>query len=159
MHFPLLLSLLLPLAECTRLRILVPSTPSLSNPSALPPSTVASLTTTAHLLHAPLRADNTFDFRNVSAGSYLLDVHSHTHDFAPLRVDVHHSPVKGEEQEVQAWSTFRGNEWGNKGEKYDVTEVKPEDGSGEVVWMFAVRAKGKREYFVERQGCEYSPWL
>jgi ER membrane protein complex subunit 7 len=166
MHLPLvpsLLALLLPLSQCTHLRILVPSTPALPNPATLPPTTSASLTTIAHLLHAPLRADNSFDFRNVSAGSYLLDIHSHTHVFAPLRVDVAAAAlVHGEQEklpEVQVWGTFRGNEWGNKGEKLDVLELKTEDGAknGEPVLAFSVRAVGRKEYLLERQGCEFSP--
>jgi hypothetical protein len=157
MHFPLLLSLLPALAQCTRLRVIVPSTNALPNPAVLPPSTTASLTTTSHLLHASLRADNTFDFRNVSAGSYLLDIHAHTHLFAPLRVDVHHGAVQGGDPEVQVWGTFRGNEWGNKGEKVEITQLNAEEGKkgGEAVWAFAVRVVGKKEYLVERQGCEF----
>jgi hypothetical protein len=158
MHIPLLLSLLLSLAQCTHLRILIPSAPALPNPASLPPSTTASLTTTAHLLHAPLRADNTFDFRNVSAGSYLLDIHSHTHAFAPLRVDVL-GVAHPEEQEVQVWGTFRGNGWGNKGEMVEVLELNMDEAKGEVVWAFAVRAVAKKEYLVERQGCEFLPSL
>ncbi|TVY84511.1 hypothetical protein LSUE1_G000636, partial [Lachnellula suecica] len=113
MHISTLLPLLLaPLALSTHLRIAIQPTALLPNPSVLPPSTTASLTTLSSIHRAPLRVDNTFDFRNVSSGSYLLDVHCHTHAFAPLRVDVHEGDVK----EVEAWGTFRGNEWANKGE-------------------------------------------
>jgi ER membrane protein complex subunit 7 len=156
MHIPLLLPLLIPLAQCTHLRVLIASTTGLSNPGTLPPSTSASLTTLSRQLHAPLRADNSFDFRNVSAGSYLLDIHSHTYEFAPLRVDVHGEvETRTVEPEVQVWGTFRGNEWGNKGEKVDVTEIEKED-KGEAIFAFAVKARGKKEYLVKKQGCEFS---
>jgi hypothetical protein len=158
MHLPLLLSaLLLPLAQCTHLRILVPSTPSLPNPAYLPPSTQASLTTTEHILHAPLRADNSFDFRNVSAGSYLLDIHSHSHAFAPLRVDVAGHAEQEHIPEVQVWGTFRGNEWSNKGEAVEVWNLKAEEKGATPVWAFAVKSAAKKEYLVERQGCEFCP--
>ena len=152
--------LLLQVAQCTHLRVIVPSTPALPNPATLPPSTTASLTTTSHLLNTPLRADNSFDFRNVSAGSYLLDIHSHSHLFAPLRVDVahiteHHGSEGEKLPEVQVWGTFRGNEWENKGETVEVVELKTEDAGQTTVWAFAVRAGAKKEYLVERQGCEF----
>jgi hypothetical protein len=106
--------------------------------------------------------DNTFDFRNVTSGSYLLDVHCHTHVFAPLRVDVHEGlkPKEASEgaeavREVQAWGTFRGNEWANKGEVVDVKEVEGKVG----IWGFDVRVLGGKEYFIERAGCKSSALL
>ena len=70
--------------------------------------------------------------------------------------------VHGEQEkvpEVQVWGTFRGNEWGNKGEKLEVLELKKDEdaGNGEPVWAFAVRAAGKKDYLIERQGCEFFP--
>ncbi|KAG0647865.1 ER membrane complex subunit 7, partial [Hyphodiscus hymeniophilus] len=103
---------------------------------------------------APLRLDNTFDFRNVSTGSYLLDIHCATHEFAPLRVDVHDG-IKLQDgavenvATVEVWGTFRGNEWGNKGEAVPV--VMHEGG----VWVFEGNAAGVKEYFMERGG--FSP--
>jgi hypothetical protein len=134
----------------SHLRISIPSTPGLPHPNTLPASTSASLTTLNHVLTAPLRSDNTFDFRNVSSGSYLLDVHCHTYQFAPLRVDVHESG-KVEGGEVQVWGTFRGHEWANKGEVMPVKEVDGKVG----VWGFEVRAQGPKEYFIERAGCKF----
>jgi hypothetical protein len=145
---------LLSLTSAVRLRITVPTTPQLPNPALLPASTHASLTTLSNRYSAPLRFDNTFDFRNVTTGSYLLDVHCHSHAFFPLRVDVVDGKVVAEGQEaepvkeVQVWQTFRGNEWSNKGEVVEVRKV------GGVNW-FAVRAQGSKEYLVERPGCEY----
>ena len=77
-----------------------------------------------------------------------MDVHCHTYQFAPLRVDVHESG-KVEGGEVQVWSTFRGHEWANKGEVIPVKEADGKVG----VWEFEVRAQGPKEYFIERAGC------
>jgi hypothetical protein len=148
-----LLPLLGPLALAAHLRVLIPSSVSLPNPSVLPPSTTASLTTLSSIIKTPLRFDNTFDFRNVSSGSYLLDVHCATHAFAPLRVDVHDGlNQEGQVSEaatVEVWQTFRGNEWGNKGEAIAVQSM-----DGEKVWGFEARVGGGKEYFMERSGCE-----
>lgn len=56
-------------------------------------------------------------------------------------------------QGVEAWGTFRGNEWGNKGEALVVEREKE-------IWVFPVRAMGAKEYLVERVGCKcFSvPW-
>ncbi|EPE30881.1 hypothetical protein GLAREA_03848 [Glarea lozoyensis ATCC 20868] len=150
MHISFLLLGLLPLTLATHLRISIPTTPSLANPSLLPPSTHASLTTLLHTYTAPLRIDNTFDFRNVSTGSYLLDIHAHTHVFAPLRVDVRDAGEGvGGGEIVEVWGTFRGNEWDNKG---PVVEVQVLEGG--VRW-FGVRCVGGKEYLLERSG--FSP--
>ncbi|PBP17470.1 putative UPF0480 protein [Diplocarpon rosae] len=146
MRASLLIGLIaLPLALCSHLRIAIAHNAILQHPSTLPPSTHATLTTLSHTYSAPLTVYNAFDFRNVSSGSYLLEVHCHTHVFAPLRVDV------TDGAEVQVWGTFRGNEWDNKGEKVETREVEGRVG----VWEFEVRAAGKKEYFVERIG--FSP--
>jgi len=144
----LLTVLLAQVALSTHLRIAISPTNLLPNPATLPPSTTASLTTLSSLHRAPLRVDNTFDFRNVTSGSYLLDVHCHTHAFAPLRVDVH----EGEVNEVEVWGTFRGNEWANKGEALAARKVTEE---GKLIWGFEVKAGAEREYLLERAGCEY----
>lgn len=152
MHVSTLLTVLLaPVALSTHLRIAIPPSNLLPNPATLPPSTTASLTTLSSLHRAPLRVDNTFDFRNVTSGSYLLDVHCHTHAFAPLRVDVH----EGEVNEVEVWGTFRGNEWANKGEALSVRKITEE---GQVIWAFEVKLGAEREYFFERTGCKCPLW-
>lgn len=155
MRSSLLLSFLPGLAQCTRLHIFAQNTNALPTASILPSSTTASLTSTGHVLHAHLNTDNVFDFGNVSAGSYLLDVHAHTHVFAPLRVDVHHIAAQSEDPEVEVWGTFRGNEWGNKGEKLEVRRLNEKAKGRQDVWGFAVNAVGKKEYLMERQGCEF----
>jgi hypothetical protein len=155
MHISTLIPVLLaPLSLCAHLRLTIPSTNILPNPSVLPPSTTASLNTLSHHLTAPLRVDNTFDFRNVSTGSYLLDIHCHTHAFLPLRVDVHDGGLEAASK-VEVWTTFRGNEWGNKGESVVVREVEKEGvkGMGSQVWGFDVRVQAGKEYFLVRSGC------
>ena len=151
MHIPSLLALpFLPLVLSAHLRFTIPASAALQ-PSSLPPSTSATLTTLSTQYTASLRSDNSFGFRNVSAGSYLLDVHCHSWVFAPLRVDVTDGNVAGVAGEgVEAWGTFRGNEWGNKGEAAVVEREKE-------VWGFNVRPMGPKEYLVERVGCMCSP--
>lgn len=107
----------------------------------LPPSTHATLTTLGDRYAAPLTNTGEFVFHNVSAGSYLGDVHCSTHAFAPVRVDV----AVGEEQGkviVEGWETYRGNDWGNKG------EVAASEGH------VSVRCLGPKSYFMERPKCE-----
>jgi hypothetical protein len=150
---------------------IVPS-PALPNPAVLPPSTHATLSTLARPAAAaaaaaaaapPPHSDdsttayatarlspaNTLAFANISAGSYLVDVHCATHVFAPLRIDVDaHGAVEG------AWDTFRGNEWDNRGESRlragGARAAAGEEG-GVVV---DVRALGARNFFMERTKCE-----
>lgn len=74
-------------------------------------------------------------------------MHSHSHAFAPLRVDVHPSSEAVPES-VEAYQTFRGNEWANKGEVLRVVQ----DGG---IWKFDIRAGKEKEYFYERTG--FSP--
>jgi hypothetical protein len=157
MHITNFITLLgLPIALATHLRISIPSSHQLPHPSTLPASTHATLTTLSNTYSAPLRFDNTFDFRNVSSGSYLIDVHCHTYAFAPLRVDVHEGvkALPGSEgvAEVQVWGTFRGNEWSNKGEVVQVQQVEGKVGA----WEFDVKVQGGKDYFIERAGCESS---
>ncbi|RYP72259.1 hypothetical protein DL769_004481 [Monosporascus sp. CRB-8-3] len=118
------------------------SPPHLPNPHALPPGdrTRATLTRLGASYAAPLSAAGTFVFRNVTPGSYLADVHSATHGFAPLRVDVDATP-EGETRGVRAWETFRGNAWENRGE-----EVRRTAAGG----AFPVRVLGTKAFFVER---------
>lgn len=147
----------------TTITLWIPSSQTLPNPHILPPTTHATLSALRRAYDAPLTAAGSFVFRNVTPGSYLADVHSATHAFAPLRIDVlPHTPAddgdarggegEGEEGEgglvVRAWETYRGNDWDNKGQEV------PRSGGG-----FAVRALGPKEYFVERGSCEYSVLL
>ncbi|KAM0666165.1 hypothetical protein ACQRIU_004020 [Beauveria bassiana] len=136
------------LATCTTVTLHLPSTPA---PGTLSPRTHATLTTLGRRLSAPLSAAHSFVFRNVSAGSYLADVHCPTDGFAPLRVDVvggdgeeEEKEKEKEEEAVQAWETYRGNDWGNKGEALVLKQGS--DGTQ----GFEVRALGRKGYFMER---------
>lgn len=138
----------------TTVTLFVPPSQALPNPRALPPSTHATLTSRGAAAAAYLTPSNTFLFRNVSEGSYLLDVHCGTHAFAPLRVDVlplvagdTNNDNNGEETApasltVKAWETYRGNDWDNKGEAL---------GGGV---KFEVRVLGAKAFFAERSSCE-----
>jgi hypothetical protein len=99
------------IAALTTIRGLIPPSPQLPNPSSLPADTTLTLTTSGATHSTRLRADNTFAFRNVSEGSYILDTHCSTHQFPPLRVDV------ARDGEVKVSQTFRGNPWSNVGER------------------------------------------
>lgn len=147
-----------PKPETTVTLRIPPAPPALPNPHVLPASTRATLTTLGAALSAPLSAANTFVFTNVSAGSYLADVHCATHAFAPLRVDVLRGgeAVDGGSSEgeavlrVRAWETYRGNDWGNMGE-----EVRAAEGG-----VLDVRVLGQKGYFMERSSCEcLACWL
>jgi hypothetical protein len=56
--------------------------------------------------------------------------------------------VVGDDQEVQVWGTFRGNEWSNKGEVVQAQRVHG-------IWTFDVKVQGGKDYFIERQGCKF----
>lgn len=144
MELPSLLALtcaILSAASAAQVSLTV-SLPAKPNPFLLPPTTHATLSSLHKRLDAPLTAVNTFSFHNVSADSYLLDVHCATDTFQPLRVDV------AEDGAVKAWETFRGNEWANKGEE---VPVKSE---GETSRGFSVKALGGKIFFMERPACE-----
>jgi hypothetical protein len=143
MHLSTLFALsnLLSVALSVSLTLYLPPKP---NPFTLPSTTHATLTSIHHRQSAPLSAVNTFVFQNVTAGeSYLVDVHCQTQAYHPLRIDV------GATGEVSGWETFRGNDWGNKGEALEVKEV----GAGKAVEL---RALGVKNYFMERPKCKFT---
>ncbi|KAH7320917.1 hypothetical protein B0I35DRAFT_428098 [Stachybotrys elegans] len=111
--------------------------PAKPNPFTLPSSTRATLSALDSHLSAPLSSINTFVFRNVTPGSYLVDVHCPTTAFSPLRIDV------APDGTIAAWETFRGNDWANKGEALPVKE-------GSVGQGVELRARGPKNYFLER---------
>lgn len=123
------------LAAATTLRGAILPSAHLPNPSLLPPDTALTLTTSHSTHRTLLHADNTFVFRNLSSGSYLLETLSPTHHFAPYRVDVSTHPPS-----ISVSQTFRGNAWDNTGERLPALEV---------------RAIGQKEYFIVREG--FSP--
>lgn len=117
--------------------------PQKPNPFTLAPTTHATLNSLHERSSAPLSSINTFVFRNVTGpGSYLVDIHCPTFAFRPLRVDV---SATGQ---VEAWETFRGNDWANKGEALVVTE------GGVGVAGIEARVLGGKNYFQERPKCE-----
>ncbi|KAI1388828.1 uncharacterized protein F4822DRAFT_259283 [Hypoxylon trugodes] len=132
------------------LTLWIPSSQHLSNPHVLPPTTHATLSSLGVSQTAPLTAAGTFVFQNLTIGSYLVDIHCRTHAFAPLRVDVAQRSTSAtntdgtkEHNETPVffvWETYRGNDWGNKGQKVQ------KNGDG----YFALRALGPKEYYTER---------
>ena len=119
--------------------------PPKPNPFTLPSTTHATLTSLHHRYSAPLSAVNTFVFRNVTEGeSYLADIYCPGHAYHPLRIDV------GAAGEVSIWETYRGNDWGNKGEAMEVRE-------GSFGKGVELRSLGAKNYFIERPKCEFQP--
>jgi len=131
----ILATFLIPLVSTASLSVIVPPSALVPNPSTLPPSTSATLTDIGRVYTASLQRDNRFTFRNVSAGSYLLDVHCRDYVFAPLRVDV------SSNDRVEAWQTFRGHEWDNKGENLVERPVQ-------------LKVLGGKDYYDQRSGCK-----
>ena len=148
MHLPTLLSLLLstlPLTLAASLRISIPPYPGLPNPSTLPPSTHAVLLGPVGISHdVPIRKANDFLFRDLEPAGYLLTVHARDYVFPPLRIDVS-GEGEGEGEKVEAWQTFRGNEWSNKGPSYGSTT-----GGGELHVLLS--PTGGKEYYQPRGG-------
>jgi hypothetical protein len=137
-------------ASAARFLLQIPTT-GLLNPSTLPSTTHATLQSSGPPLDAYLTRSNTFNFANVSAGSYLATVHCRDYVFEPLRIDVSLEEAvegSGEKKEtVKAWQTFLGNEWDNKGES------RGEGGNGLVI---ETRVVGTKYYYQERGGCKFT---
>lgn len=148
MRFPIVtLVSLASTASAARFLLQIPNTVTL-NPSTLPSTTHATLQSSGPPLDAYLTRSNTFNFANVSAGSYLATVHCRDFQFEPMRIDVSVEEAvegSGEMKEVvQAWQTFLGNEWDNKGES------RGEGGNGLVIESRVVATK---YFYQERTGC------
>lgn len=142
MQWPTLLAII-PATLALSIVINVPPTALIPNPSTLPSSTHATLLEHHVKLDAPLTSANSFIFHNVSSGSYLFSVYSRDHFFENLRIDV----GTGEgSNKVEAWQTFMGNEWENKGEKRD----------GVIPGTLEVKPVGRKDYYTQRQGCKFS---
>ena len=129
----LLLLALLPPSLAATATFVIPASPQLPNPNGLPPTTHATLAAKGASQSAPLSTANVFTFHNVTAGSYLVDVHCATQAFAPVRLDV------DGDGELRAWETYRGNDWDNTG------EALPRGGAG-----FELRLLGYKSYYAER---------
>lgn len=119
------------------------------NPSALSSTTHATLQSSGPPVDTYLTRSNTFNFNNISAGSYLATVHCRDYAFEPLRIDVSiEEPVEGsgdKKEVIRAWQTFLGNEWDNKGES------RGEGGNGLVI---EARPVGQKQFYQERAGCK-----
>ncbi|KAF2688742.1 hypothetical protein K458DRAFT_359648 [Lentithecium fluviatile CBS 122367] len=136
-------------ASAARFMLHMPAT-QLVNPSTLPSATHATLQSSGPPQDAYITRSNSFNFNNVSTGSYLATVHCRDYAFEPLRIDVTVEETvegSGEKKEmIRAWQTFIGNEWDNKG------EGRGEGGNGLVV---EVKPLGQKNYYQERGG--FSP--
>lgn len=139
----------LPTALSLTLHLLPPSSLP-NNFLPLPPSTHATLTTNGTVLTAPLRRSGTFTFAALTAGSYLGEIYSRDVGFAPLRVDVHGRPDR-----IDVWQTFRGQEWGVKGERIGGSAALEAGEKQEEIWV-EVRGIGRKAFYEEKTGCEIS---
>ena len=150
MHLiPYLVAALLPIASAADVCFYVAPSQALPNPrAALAVDTHATLTALSKDVRtAYLTTTNSFVFHNVTPGSYLVDFHSRSHGFSPLRLDLSVlDGGSGEEPLIKAWETFRGNDWDNKGEALQLTSRG-----------FEARCLGHKNYFTERQKCELVP--
>lgn len=137
------------LASAARFVLHIPNTP-LVNPSSLPSTTHATLQASGPPLEAYITRSNSFNFNNVSVGSYLATVYCRDYAFEQLRIDVTIEEAmegSGDKREkVQAWQTFIGNEWDNKGEN------RGEGGNGLVI---EVQPRAPKQYYQERAGCTF----
>jgi len=133
------------LASAANLTVSIPSSPPLlPNPASLAPSTHAVLIGPPGVQYeAPIRRDNTFIFPDLAEASYLLTVHSRDYFFPPLRVDVTKAADGTQQETVQAWQTFRGNEWSNKGPFY---------GSGTGGLRIQIQPSSQKNFYQDRGG-------
>ena len=126
------------LTHAARLTVSIPPSSVLANPATLPPSTHAVLLGPPGVRYdVQLRRDNTFILPDLEDASYLLTLHSRDYFFPPLRIDV------GPGQTIDAWQTFRGNEWSNKGPHY---------GSAKDELTIQLAPSGRKEFYQERGG-------
>ncbi|KAF2800468.1 hypothetical protein K505DRAFT_412963 [Melanomma pulvis-pyrius CBS 109.77] len=143
------LAYLASLTSAARFTLHIPAN-SLVNPSSLSSTTHATLHSSGAPIDAYLTRGNSFNFFNISAGSYLASVHCRDYAFEPLRLDVSVEEAiegSGDKKEmIRAWQTFIGNEWDNKGES------RGEGGNGLVI---EARPVVKKYYYQERAG--FSP--
>lgn len=131
------------IASAAQLKVSIPPSQLLPNPSTLPSSSHAILLGPPGIRYdAPIRRDNTFIFADLPDESYLLTLHARDYFFPPLRVDI----VKNEgeaSQNISAWQTFRGNEWSNKG---------PSFGTGKDELTITVRPAAEKQFYQVRGG-------
>lgn len=147
----ILLGFMASIANAAQLTVVVPqSPPLLANPATLPPSTHATLTGAPGVHYsARITPQNAMTFKNVTQGSYLLDIYTRDYTFPPCRVDVSMTEAGADdsapEEVVEVWQTFRGNEWSNKGPKF---------GEGKQQLAVELRPVARREFYQQRGGCK-----
>ncbi|CAK7198962.1 hypothetical protein SEUCBS139899_001630 [Sporothrix eucalyptigena] len=101
---------------------------------------------------APITAGGKLVFANVTAGSYLGEVHCATHVFSPLRVDVEEEGTDAASSLLvtRITETYRGNDWGNQGEVLQrVLPVKGASTSGPT-FLVAPLVLHTKSYYTER---------
>lgn len=138
----------LPLSLAAHLTISIPSSPPLlSNPSTLPPTTHATLLGPDGTIHSSrLTRQNTITFSSLASGSHLLSIFTRDYTFPQYRIDVtplSQSTPSDPKEAIEIVQTFRGNEWGNKGQVY---------GSGNDTVTIALSPNAKKEFYAQRQG-------
>lgn len=133
------------LAHAAHLTVSIAPSPQFPNPATLSSSTHALLLGPAGTSYdVPIRRNSAFVFPDLDAASYLLTIHSRDYFFPPLRIDVTTASEGGEETaSINAWQTFRGNEWSNKGPSY---------GTGKGELTVQVTASGQKDYYQPRGG-------
>ena len=139
------------LAAAARLSISIPASLQLPNPATLPSSTHALLLGAPGVRYdTPILRDNAFVFSDLEEGSYLLTIHSRDYFFPALRVDVGKAEGEASKQTINAWQTFRGNEWSNKGPHY---------GSGQGELAIQVPVSGQKDFYQQRGGFDVLSFL
>ncbi|CAK7266856.1 hypothetical protein SEPCBS57363_002303 [Sporothrix epigloea] len=129
--------------------------------SAIPSWTRATLESGdgRQFVSAPITASGKLVFANVTAGSFLGEVHCSTHVFGPLRVDV--AEESGAENAGTNWlvtrvtQTYRGNDWANQGEV--LQRVLPANSASSSAsatpsptFLVAPLSMGTKSYYSER---------
>lgn len=145
------------LVQAAQLTFTIPTSPLLTNPSTLPPSTRATLYKHNNSLSVPLSRRNTFEFSDVSPGSWLFTVQCRDYAFGPLRVDVETTiggdgDAEARREKVEVHQTFWGNEWRNKGERRGGAVAEP---GAQARCIVEVKAERAKDYYMERAGCAY----
>ncbi|EMC96262.1 hypothetical protein BAUCODRAFT_89075 [Baudoinia panamericana UAMH 10762] len=148
----ILFLLLASIANAARLTVSIPASPPLlANPATLPSSTHAVLIGPAGVHYdVPIRKDSTFAFGDLAEASYLLTIYSRDYFFPSLRVDVGAAADGSQHQTIQAWQTFRGNEWNNKGPAY---------GQGRDELKVQVQPTSKKDFYQSRGGFDILGFL
>lgn len=177
---PLLVTTLVSAAAVT---FSLPPSALLPNPATLPPSTKATLFRHGRTITARLTQRDTFEFFDLDAGSYLFTVQCRDFAFGPLRLDVSSpfaqtsQPVDSEDSDVagsqsggaggtaqqvesvEAWQTFWGNEWSNKGARVGGGTVRSRTGAEneqatDDAVVVEIKPERPKEYYAERSSCK-----